>query len=42
MTVSCGVAEYREGETLDDLMARVDKKLYAAKNAGRNKVVCCG
>jgi diguanylate cyclase (GGDEF)-like protein len=42
VTVSCGVAEYREGESLDDLMARVDKELYAAKNAGRNRVVCCG
>lgn len=44
VTVSIGVAEARErveyGETpLEDLLARADKALYAAKDAGRDRVV---
>ena len=31
---SCGVAEYRKGESLDDLTARVDEAVYRAKAAG--------
>lgn len=44
VTVSIGVADARElieyGESvLDDMLARADKALYAAKAAGRNRVV---
>ena len=39
ITVSIGVAEYREGEPLKTLIARADNGLYAAKAAGRNRVV---
>lgn len=39
VSVSCGVAEYREGDTLDSLTARADKAVYRAKAAGRNRVV---
>ena len=39
-TVSIGVAMLEEGETFAALMARADKALYAAKAAGRNRVVC--
>lgn len=39
VTVSIGVAEYRRGESLEMLLQRVDKALYAAKHTGRNKVV---
>jgi diguanylate cyclase (GGDEF)-like protein len=39
MTISCGVAGYVAGDTLDTLMARADKALYQAKEAGRNRVV---
>ena len=39
MTASFGVAELRSGETVASFMDRADKSLYAAKKAGRNKVV---
>ena len=39
VTISCGVAEYQPPETVDDLMARVDKALFLAKEKGRNAVV---
>jgi len=38
VTISLGIATYREGETPDQLISRADKALYAAKNAGRNVV----
>jgi diguanylate cyclase (GGDEF)-like protein len=41
LTASIGVAGLRHGEhDLPDLMARADKALYQAKNAGRNRVEC--
>ncbi len=38
ITISAGVAEFR-GQSLDDLINEADKKLYIAKNKGRNRVV---
>jgi len=38
ITVSIGVGQYSIGETLDDILDRVDKALYKAKNNGRNRV----
>jgi diguanylate cyclase (GGDEF)-like protein len=38
LTVSAGVAVHRTGETPDQLVARADSALYAAKEAGRNTV----
>jgi diguanylate cyclase len=38
ITVSIGVAQYRPGESLEDLVNRADKALYFAKNTGRNRV----
>ncbi|MBK1702754.1 diguanylate cyclase [Thiococcus pfennigii] len=35
-TISIGVATHRRGEGLEDLTARIDARLYAAKAAGRN------
>lgn len=36
-TVSLGVAQYRSGESEDDLLSRVDKALYTAKQNGRDR-----
>jgi diguanylate cyclase (GGDEF)-like protein/PAS domain S-box-containing protein len=38
VTISCGLAGYRPGDTLDALINRADKALYEAKYAGRNRV----
>lgn len=38
VTVSGGVAEWKRGESLDDLLRRADEALYAAKGAGRDRV----
>lgn len=38
VTVSLGVAEYREGESLDDLTRRADSAVYKAKSGGRDCV----
>ncbi len=39
VTVSIGVAECEATDTLETLIDRADKQLYAAKNAGRNCVM---
>ncbi|MES3006483.1 MAG: diguanylate cyclase [Pseudomonadota bacterium] len=39
VTLSCGVAQYRSGEELFTLIARVDAALYRAKNEGRDRVI---
>jgi diguanylate cyclase (GGDEF)-like protein len=39
LTWSVGVGEGRPGETVDQILARADAALYAAKSAGRNRVV---
>ena len=39
VTCSIGVARWNESESVDQLLKRVDKKLYQAKELGRNRVV---
>lgn len=38
-TISIGVAEVQENETIDELLTRADNALYEAKANGRNRVV---
>lgn len=42
ITISIGVAEFREDEEIDSAVDRADKALYQAKKEGRNKVVSAG
>ncbi len=39
ITMSAGVAQFKIHEDADDLVQRVDKALYEAKNTGRNRVI---
>ena len=38
ITISLGLAELKEGEKMEALIARADKALYEAKEGGRNRV----
>ncbi len=38
ITISIGVAQYRNGESMNDLVERADRALYLAKRRGRNRV----
>lgn len=38
ITISFGIAEFKEDTEIEDIFARADKALYQAKNQGRN---CC-
>jgi diguanylate cyclase len=37
VTISCGVASFREGDQLDKVFSRADKALYQAKRNGKNR-----
>jgi diguanylate cyclase len=39
ITASCGLTDYRGGDTPDQCFERADKALYKAKDAGRNRCV---
>jgi diguanylate cyclase (GGDEF)-like protein len=38
VTISCGLAELKVGDTIDSLIKRADDALYQAKRKGRNRV----
>lgn len=38
ITLSCGIAEFRDGDTIEAVFERADAALYRAKSGGRN---CC-
>lgn len=38
ITISLGLAQHNQNETMDEILKRVDQCLYAAKDAGRNQV----
>lgn len=40
VTISMGLAEFRQDESGEELFAQADKALYKSKESGRNKVVC--
>ncbi|MGD9925672.1 MAG: GGDEF domain-containing protein [Pseudorhodoplanes sp.] len=40
ITISIGVATLRPGDSAQSLIGRADSCLYAAKRAGRNRVIC--
>ena len=37
VSLSVGVAAYRDGESVDELLNRADQGLYKAKSGGRNQ-----
>jgi diguanylate cyclase len=39
VTISIGVATWRQGDTAASMLERADTCLYAAKDAGRNRVI---
>ncbi|MDD5248358.1 MAG: GGDEF domain-containing protein [Rhodocyclaceae bacterium] len=42
ITISVGVASYRNGESAHDFLGRADSALYLSKNQGRNRVTVAG
>lgn len=39
VTMSCGVASFRKGDSIEDVFDRADQAMYLAKRSGRNQ--CC-
>ncbi|MBI5461210.1 MAG: diguanylate cyclase [Gammaproteobacteria bacterium] len=39
ITISCGIAEFRSGDSIEAVFERADRALYRAKDEGRNRCV---
>jgi len=39
ITISCGISEFHEGDTADDVFVRADEAMYRAKREGKNRVI---
>lgn len=39
ITISCGIAEFRDGDGIEGVFERADRALYRAKDEGRNRCV---
>lgn len=37
LTLSCGISEFKDGDTHDDVFVRADQALYQSKQGGRNR-----
>ncbi len=42
VTVSIGVAEAKRGQSMREMLDRVDNAMYSAKHAGRNRIALAG
>ena len=42
ITASVGITQYRQGDTIQQLVDRADRALYDAKRTGRNRIVVAG
>jgi len=40
ITISIGVSQYRQGESVADFVQRADQAMYKSKQSGRNQVTC--
>ncbi|MCR4806274.1 MAG: GGDEF domain-containing protein [Lachnospiraceae bacterium] len=40
VTMTLGIAQFREGESIDEVVERADKCMYDGKIRGKNRVVC--
>lgn len=42
ITISCGIAEFSSGDSIEAVFERADQALYRAKEAGRNRCIVAG
>ena len=40
ITMSCGLTQFRNGDTVEQALERADRAMYQAKRQGRNRCVC--